>query len=255
MATTDDSNEGRWSIRVSNRSWVDIVDEEEKLNCSGPTSEVSDTNGSLFRDSTNTKPVRDNVIDDEAACDIRLTEESKVVKIQPSDILPNFSVSLTKSSEDILKENSSKAGTSDAHKDFLNEDISLTSHLNGFQLVSPCKVDQKTPTKTPVKTSISHYLNKGNRSGSSSSPSKVTKRKLQTEESAVTDEILMPSPSKMRRQNTPKQSSHGNIPKRMSGTPKQPLTPNFLPYTPTNRINRKRSRELTPKGLVFIDIC
>lgn len=243
MAATEDSNDTLWNQSVCSKSWVELVEEEEER--------LSQTNGStisfnspLLRDSTNTKhatenrmPIKEEPLEDESACDISLATDTKDIKILPSDVLPNFSVSHIKSiaSNDSIKENNSKSKSNEPQKDFLQEDLSLTSHLNGFQLVSPCKVDRKTPTKTPVKTSVGHYLSQNDRSERGSSPSQLTKRKLQPDEpkSGVTDEMLMPSPSKIRRQNTPKQEPR---------TPKR-NTPNYNKFTPNNR---KRSRELTP---------
>lgn len=242
MAATEDSNDKLWNQSVCSKSWIEMVEEEEEV-LTRTNGSIVEHNSPLLRDSTNTKHenrIKEEPVEDESACDITLSTETKDIKIQPSEVLPNFSVSHVKNtvSNDSVKENASANNqTKEPQKDFLQEDLSLTSHLNGFQLVSPCKADHKTPTKTPSKSTISHYLSQSDRSERNSSPSHITKRKLQTDEpqGAVTDEMLMPSPSKIRRQNTPKQEPC-NLNLRNLRTPNTKFTPN----------NRKRSRELTP---------
>ncbi|CAH1389065.1 unnamed protein product [Nezara viridula] len=219
MATTDVSNDDSlWNQSVCNKSWADIMaEEEDRL--------AKSSNSPLLRDSTNFKggsvKIKEEPLD-ENACDIPLNG-ARAIKIEPNELLPNFSLSYVKTepaSPSSVKEN--KVNKGGQPKDFLQEDLSLTSHLNGFQLVSPCKTEPKTPTKTPSKNSISYFLRSDKKD--SSSDTKVIKRKLQTDggSNEISDEMLMPSPSKIRRQNTPMK-------------------------TPSDKLlNRKRSREITP---------
>lgn len=258
MATSDECNQS-----LCSKSWVEIMEEEE-IEKERQNSLVS-TKSPLLRDSTNTQhtdgsrvTIKEEPVLDETACDINITNDAKDIKIEPSDVLPNFSVSHVKTTTDSIKENSSTKCIKTETKEFLHEDLSISSHLNIFQIVSPCKTEHKTPTKAPTRSSVSYFLNKNERKDGTLSPSHLTKRKLEGDESKgiISDDMLMPSPSKIRKQNTPKQNLHTptknkRTPKSNNkNTPKQG-TP-LLNFTPTGRNLRKRSREQTPgKRLVL----
>ena len=225
------NDDSLWNQSVCNQSWGDIMEEEEnKLS----KTKTNVSNSSLLRDSTNInqslKSIKEEPLD-ENACDLSLNG-AKNIQVQPNEVLPNFSTSYAKASTSpaFIKEN--KLNKNEPPKEFLQEDLSLTGHLHGFQIVSPCKVEPKTPTKTNIS-----YLFRADRKDLSSDrkdlssdrknlscDGKIIKRKLQTDNvgNEITDEMLMPSPSKIRKQNTPIR-------------------------TPTDKlINRKRGREITP---------
>uniref|UniRef100_A0A0K8SEU8 Histone RNA hairpin-binding protein RNA-binding domain-containing protein n=2 Tax=Lygus hesperus TaxID=30085 RepID=A0A0K8SEU8_LYGHE len=186
MATTEDSTDSAlWDASVCRKSWADIVEEEEEVGKVEPK-----TNGSRStrKSSNNFKlpSVKEASFDEEA----NIGKCGSLNSLPSVDSLPNFGKNIGGNAP----RTPVKSGP-----ELPQDDISLTGHLDvKLGLVSPAKRSDSGRRVFTVKSSAPR-----------SSPSKTSKRKAAegtTIKVEATDELLMPSPSKILR-STPKKDS------------------------------------------------
>lgn len=289
MATKEENDE-LWNLSVTNKSWVEMVEEEDvefaALNRSESTKQTDPVKNGIVatikkevdefrvkRDVMITRTIETvkistnhapdlmaprnvaSIITEEESCDMHISglttiaEESNDSKESPplKNVTQTYANILKKSpSAEIPSSNKIEAKQElkkESNKDFLQEDISLSGHIEGFQLASPCKTanEFKTPTKTLEVPNIR------------SSPRNLKRKILQDGSSSkIPDEVLMPSPSKIPRP--------VEIKVKATDSP-QPLSSSGRGHTTGSGSqrylnNRKRSRDMQtpPSKLVTIFI-
>ncbi|KAK9509188.1 hypothetical protein O3M35_006556 [Rhynocoris fuscipes] len=203
MTTTENNTEDKlWNVSVTpNRSWVDIMEEEEReleaMKKIANTPRLNDKKSSALTCNGVEVKTEIKIEPEEEAQEVGLSS-TLPIKIPSVDGLPNFGKVL---SSDSLQ----KTPIKEEPTQIFTEDISLTGHLDGFKLISPCKVDSKSNAvynkasshlfKTPEKVvpkCLSSPCGKG-----SDVKKETCKRKLTGVK--ADDDALMPSPSKISR--------------------------------------------------------
>ncbi|XP_014261051.1 histone RNA hairpin-binding protein [Cimex lectularius] len=204
MATTkidQKEDDSLWDISVCNKSWVDIVEETKsdelkvKIKDNTITKETRVTRHSL-------KILSEKVIEESSKHGVIDINNTEVLK---SDQLPNFGKHLQATPE--------KVSVKNERQDFLQDDLSLTGHLDKFNLVSPCKVDKTECLKNRVSPRVKRTPTNGE--------SNKRKFPIFDNKSEGNDDMLMPSPSKIPR-STPSSTKRDKGRKRLrdlGGTP------------------------------------
>ncbi|KAF6197418.1 hypothetical protein GE061_020223, partial [Apolygus lucorum] len=181
MATTEDSTDSAlWDASITRKSWADIVDEDEK----GIKAEPK-TNGTRSTRSSSNKfklpALKEDAFDEEA----NVGKGGSLISLPSVDSLPNFGKN--------VGNNDPKTPVKKSGPELPQDDISLTGHLDvKLGLVSPAKRAESGRRVFAMKSSAPR-----------SSPSKTSKRKaaegtnLNVESNG--DDMLKPSPSKVRR--------------------------------------------------------
>jgi hypothetical protein len=155
MALSEDASDMLWDVSVAGKSWVELAEEDDEEFAQLNKSSICELNNRDKPDQEST-PLKVKEEPKESTPKVTIKDPLKGVKseseVPETTPLKNFSLSYARilqaspanavlSAEKLKIERSEiKREVKKEPTEFLTEELSLTGHLDDFQLVSPCKV-------------------------------------------------------------------------------------------------------------------